>query len=61
MAPGFNQIKDLDFDNTYALVPHLEFINFLLVFSALKVFFYIKWMLNNFIKKEVYIQQPPIF
>lgn len=61
MALGFNQVKDFDFDDTYAPVPHLEFINMLLVFSALKVFFYIKWMLNSFIKKDVYVEQPSVF
>ncbi len=62
-AQGFTQVKDLDFDETFAPVARIEAIRLLLAFAASKGFKLYQIdvkiaFLNGFIQQEVYVKQP---
>jgi hypothetical protein len=66
VAQWFNQVKGLDFRETFAHVPHLEAIRILLASVASKGFKLYKMgmksaFLNGVIQEEVYVRQPPGF
>jgi hypothetical protein len=61
VAQGFNQVKGLDFGETFALVAHLEVIRILLAFTASNGFkLYQMNVKNDFlygaIQEEVYVR-----
>ena len=56
----------IDYEETFALVARLEAIRMLLVFACFKNFVLYQMdvknaFLNDFINKEVYVEQPPGF
>jgi hypothetical protein len=66
VAQGFSQVKDLDFEETFAPVAHLEAIRILLAFATFKGFKLYQIdvksvLLNGVIQEEVYVSQPPGF
>jgi len=66
VAKGYCQEEGIDYDETYALVARLEAIQILLAISSLRQFKLFQMdmknvFLNDFIKEEVYVAQPPEF
>ena len=66
VAQGYNQQEGIDFDETYAPVAHLKSIRMLLAFASAKDFKLYQMdvkcvFLNDYIKEEVYVHQPPGF
>ncbi|WVZ83013.1 hypothetical protein U9M48_030204 [Paspalum notatum var. saurae] len=66
VAQGFCQKEGIDYEETFAPVARLEAIRILLAFAASKGFKLFQMdvksaFLNGFIKKEVYVRQPPSF
>ena len=66
VAQGYSQEEGIDFEETYAPMARLEAIKILLAFvvsQSVKLFqMNVKSaFLNGFIKKEVYVEQPPSF
>jgi hypothetical protein len=66
IAKDYSQVKDLDFDETFALVARLESIRILLVYATHNDFKLYQIdvksvFLNSPIKEEVYVEQPPGF
>ena len=66
VAQGFNQEEGIDYEETFALVARLEAIRMLLAFACFKDFVLYQMdvknaFLNDFINKEVYVEQPPGF
>ena len=68
VGQGYSQEEGIDFDETYAPVARLEAIRMLLVFACFKDFKLYQMddksacaFLNDFITKEVYIEQLPSF
>ena len=61
VAKGYNQEKDIDYDETFALVARLEAIRMLLAFASFMDFKLYQMdvksaFLNSFIKEGVYIK-----
>jgi hypothetical protein len=66
VAKGYSQVKDLDFDETFAPVARLESIHMLLAYATHHGFKLYQMdiktaFLNGPIKEEVYVEQPPGF
>jgi hypothetical protein len=66
VAKGYSQVEGLDFDETYAPIARLESIRILLAYATYHGFklyqIYVKSaFLNDLIKEEVYVEQPPGF
>jgi hypothetical protein len=66
VAKGYSQVKDLDFDETFASVARLEPILMLLAYATHHGFKIYpidvnSAFLNGPIKEEVYVEQPPGF
>jgi hypothetical protein len=66
VAKGYSQVEGLDFDETYALVARLESIRILLAYATYHGFKLFQMdmksaFLNDPIKEEVYVEQPPDF
>ena len=66
VAQGFCPNEGIDYDETFALVVHLEAIRILLAFSPSKGFKLFQMnvksaILNSYIEEEVYVRQPPGF
>jgi hypothetical protein len=66
VAKGYSQIKGLDFKETFAPVARLESIHVLLVYPTYHEFKLYQMdvksaFLNEPIKEEVYMEQPPGF
>ena len=66
VAQGYSQEEGIDFEETYAPVARLEAIRILLAFAisqSVKLFqIDVKSaFLNDYIKEEVYVEQPPCF
>jgi hypothetical protein len=66
VAKGYSQVKDLDFGETFSPVIRLESIQILLVYATQHDFKLYQMdiksaFLNDPIKEEVYVQQPPGF
>ncbi|WVZ76059.1 LOW QUALITY PROTEIN: hypothetical protein U9M48_024061 [Paspalum notatum var. saurae] len=66
VAQGFCQKEGIDYEETFALIAHLEAIRILLVYAALKGFKLQQMdiksaFLNGIIEEEVYVRQPPGF
>jgi hypothetical protein len=66
VAQGYNQVKDVDFGETFAHVTRLETIRILLAFAASKGFKLYQMdvksvFINGVIQEEVYVRQPPGF
>ena len=66
VAKGYNQEEGIDFDETFALIARFKAIRMLLAFAAFKDFKLYQMdvksaFLNDFIKEEVYVEQPPSF
>ena len=64
MAQGYNQIEEIDFEETFAPVVRLEAICMTFAFASFKNFMLFQMddkstFLNGYIEKEVYIEQPP--
>jgi hypothetical protein len=62
----FSPKEGIDYENTFALIAHLEVIRILLAFSMAKGFkLHQKYMksafLNSVLEEEVYVRQPPGF
>jgi hypothetical protein len=66
VAQGFSQVEDLDFEEIFALVAHLE-ATMILLASAISKGFKLYQMnvksalLNSVIQEEVFVRQPPVF
>jgi hypothetical protein len=63
VAQGFSQVEDLDFEETFAHVAHLEAIMILLAFATSKGFKLYQMnvkstFLNGVIQEEVFVRQP---
>jgi hypothetical protein len=63
IAKGYSQVKDLDFDETFAPVARFESIHILLAYATQHDFKLYQMnvksaFLNGAIKKEVYMEQP---
>ena len=63
VVQGFCQKKGIDYEETFALVAHLEAIRILLAFAATKGFKLFQMdvksaFLNGYIEEEVYVRQP---
>jgi hypothetical protein len=63
---GYSQKEGIDYEETFALVPHLEAIRILLTFSMAKGFKFYQMdvksaFLNSVLEEEVYVKQPPGF
>lgn len=66
MAQGYTQIEGVDFDETFTLISHLEYIRLLLgISSVLKFKLYHmdakSAFLNGHLNEEVYVEQPKWF
>jgi hypothetical protein len=66
VAKGYSEVKGLDFDETYAPVARLESIRILLAYATYHGFKLYQMdvksaFLNEPIKEEVYVEQPPDF
>ena len=66
VAQRFFQEEGIDFEETFAPVARLEAIRILLAFAVLQSVKLFQMdvksvFLNNFIKEEVYVEQPPRF
>nr|GEU82736.1 retrovirus-related Pol polyprotein from transposon TNT 1-94 [Tanacetum cinerariifolium] len=66
VVQGYNQQKEIDFDETYAPIARLESIKILLAYACAHNFKLFQMnvksaFLNGFINEEVYISQPPGF
>jgi hypothetical protein len=66
VAKCYSQVEDLDFDETFALVARLESIRILLAYATHHCFKLYQMdvkraFLNESIKNEVYVEQPPGF
>ena len=66
VAKGYRQEEGIDYDETYASVARLEVIRLLLVYASLMKFKLYQMdvksaFLNEFIKEDVYVEQPPSF
>jgi hypothetical protein len=66
VAKGYSQVKDLDFGETFSPVIRLESIQILLAHATQHDFKLYQMdtksaFLNDPIKEEVYVQQPPGF
>jgi hypothetical protein len=66
VAKGYSQVKDLDFGETFSPVVRLESIQILLAYATHYDFKLYQMdinsaFLNDPIKEEVYVQQPPGF
>jgi hypothetical protein len=66
VAKGYSQVEGLDFDETYAPVARLESIRILLAYATYHGFKLYQMdvksaFLNDPIKEEVYVEQPPSF
>jgi hypothetical protein len=66
VAQGFSQKEGIDYEETFALVAHLDAIRILLAFSVAKGFklhqMDVKsFFLNGVLEEEVYVRQPPGF
>jgi hypothetical protein len=66
MAKGYSQVECLDFDETFATVARLESIYILLAYATQHDFKIYQMdvksvFLNESIKEEVYVEQPPGF
>jgi hypothetical protein len=66
VAQGFSQKEGINYEETYALVAHLEVIRILLAFSVAKGFKLHQMdvksaFLNGVLEEEVYVRQPPGF
>jgi hypothetical protein len=66
VAKGYSQVKDLDFDQTFAPIPRLESIRILVAHATHHNFKLYQMdvksaFLNGPIKEEVYVEQPPGF
>ena len=66
VTQGFCQKEGIDYEETFALVAHLEAIRILLAFAALKGFKLYQMdvksvFLNGYIEEEVFVWQPPGF
>jgi len=65
-AKGYQQEEGIDYDETYAPVARLEAIRLLLDYASIMKFKLYQMdvksaFLNDFIKEDVYVQQPPGF
>nr|GFC14435.1 retrovirus-related Pol polyprotein from transposon TNT 1-94 [Tanacetum cinerariifolium] len=66
VAVGYSQQKDIDYDETFALVARIEAIRLFLAYVAHKDFIVFQMdvktaFLNGILKEEVYVGQPPGF
>ena len=66
IAKGYNQEKDMDYDETFVPVARLEVVRLLLAFVCMSGFKFFQMdvkssFLNGFINEEVYVSQPPDF
>jgi hypothetical protein len=66
VAQGYSQKEEIDYDETFAPVAHLEAIRIILAFSVAKGFKLYQMdvksaFLNGFLEEEVYVKQPPGF
>jgi hypothetical protein len=66
VAQGYSQVKGLNFDETFALVARLELIRIILAYATHHDFKLYQMdvksaFLNESIKEEVYVEQPPGF
>jgi hypothetical protein len=66
VTKGYSQVKDLNFNETFAPVARLESIHISLAYATQHVFklyqMDVKYnLLNGLIKEEVYMKQPPDF
>jgi hypothetical protein len=66
VAKGYSQVEGLDFDETYAPVARLDLIRILLAYATYHRFKLYQMdmksaFLNDPIKEEVYVEQPPDF
>jgi hypothetical protein len=66
VAQGYSQKEGIDYEETFAPVPHLEAIRILLAFSMAKEFKLHQMhvnsaFLNSVLEEEVYVRQPPGF
>jgi hypothetical protein len=66
MAKGYAQVVGMDFEETFALVARLESIRILLAYAAHHSFRLFQMdvksaFINEPIKEEVYVEQPPSF
>nr|GFB59026.1 retrovirus-related Pol polyprotein from transposon TNT 1-94 [Tanacetum cinerariifolium] len=66
VAVGYSQQKDIDYDETFALVARIEAIRLFLAYVAHKDFIVFQMdvktaFLNGILKEEVYVGQPPVF
>jgi len=66
VAKGYRQEEGIDYDETYAPVARLEAIRLLLAYASIMKFKLFQMdvksdFLNDFIKEDVYVEQPPGF
>jgi hypothetical protein len=66
VAQGFSQKEEIDYEETFAPVAHLDAIRILLAFSVAKGFKFHQMdvksaFLNGVLQEEVYVRQPPGF
>jgi hypothetical protein len=66
VAQGYSQKDGMDYEETFALVAHLEAIRIILAFYVAKGFRLYQMdvksaFLNGFLEEEVYVRQPPGF
>jgi len=66
VAKGYRQEEGIDYDETYAPIARLEFIRLLLAYASIMKFKLYQMdvksaFLNDFVKKAVYVEQPPGF
>nr|GEY39159.1 retrovirus-related Pol polyprotein from transposon TNT 1-94 [Tanacetum cinerariifolium] len=66
VAQGYNQPKDIDYDETYTPVARLKSIRILLAYACALDFKLFQMdvesaFLNSFVNEEVYVAQPPGF
>ena len=66
VAKGYSQEMGIDFDDSFALVAHLEAVRILLAFASSLNFKLYQMdvksaFLKGFIKEDVFVEQPPRF
>ena len=66
VVKGYNQIKGIDYDKTYALVAQLEAIRLLIAYAAQNGFKLYQMdvktvFLNGYLNEEVFVEQTPGF
>ena len=66
VAKGYNQVKGIDYGETFAPVARLEAVRLLLAFSCMRGFKLFQMdvksaFLNGIVNEEIYVSQPPGF